>query len=74
MLVLSRKKNQTIRIGDEIILKVLEVRGGVVRLGFEAPDDVSILRSELIPGHEDRSAAGDTLSDCEPLLSVFDER
>ena len=74
MLVLSRKKNQTIRIGDEIILKVIDVRGGIVRLGFEAPDDVSILRSELIPGHDDHPAQSDPLSDCQPVLSLFDER
>lgn len=47
MLVLSRKKNQVLRIGDEVILKVIEVRGGVVRLGIEAPDHVSIMRGEL---------------------------
>lgn len=47
MLVLSRKKDQVLRIGDEVILKVIEVRGGVVRLGIDAPDHVSILRGEL---------------------------
>ena len=70
MLVLSRKKNQTIRIGDEIIVKVIDVRGGVVRLGFEAPADVSIMRSELIPGHDD----GETLTECPPVLSLTDDR
>ncbi len=55
MLVLSRKKNQVLRIGDEVILKVLEVRGGVVRLGIEAPDHVNILRGELaVAMSEDR--------------------
>lgn len=47
MLVLSRKKNQVLRIGDEVTLKVLEIRGGVVRIGIEAPDHVNILRGEL---------------------------
>ncbi len=47
MLVLSRKKNQVLRIGDEVILKVIEVRGGVVRLGIDAPNHISILRGEL---------------------------
>ena len=74
MLVLSRKKNQTIRIGDEIIVKVIDVRGGVVRLGFEAPADVSIMRSELIPGHDDHSAQSDPLRDSQLILSVFDEQ
>jgi len=52
MLVLSRKKNEAIRIGDQVILKVIEIRGNTVRLGIEAPDDVAIIRSELIPGME----------------------
>lgn len=47
MLVLSRKQNQTLRIGDDIELKVLEVRGGVVRLGINAPNSIPVLRGEL---------------------------
>ena len=74
MLVLSRKKNQTIRIGDDIILTVIDVRGGIVRLGFEAPDDVSILRSELIAGHDERTSQSDALKDCQPVISLYDER
>lgn len=49
MLVLSRKKEESIRIGDEITIKVISVKGGGVRLGIEAPRDVSIVRSELLP-------------------------
>jgi carbon storage regulator len=47
MLVLSRKQSQKLHIGNEIVLKVLAVRGGVVKLGIEAPADVRILRGEL---------------------------
>ncbi len=54
MLVLSRKKHQTIRIGDEVVIKIIEVKGGTVRIGIEAPEDVGILRGELIPGVEAR--------------------
>ena len=50
MLVLSRKKSESIRIGDEIRIKVIDVRGKTVRIGFEAPDHVSILRAELLSG------------------------
>ena len=49
MLVLSRKKNQTIKIGDNIVIKIVELKGGTVRVGIDAPDDVGILRGELIP-------------------------
>jgi len=52
MLVLSRKKEEEIRIGDEITIKVLSIKGGIVRLGLDAPKDVSIMRSELLAGFE----------------------
>lgn len=47
MLVLARKKNETIKIGNNITITVLETRGGTVRLGLDAPRDVVILRGEL---------------------------
>jgi len=47
MLVLSRKYGERIRISDTVTLTVLEVRGGTVRLGFEAPADVPIHREEV---------------------------
>ncbi|NQV22943.1 MAG: carbon storage regulator [Rhodopirellula sp.] len=51
MLVLSRKKEEVIRIGDEITIKVISIKGGGVRLGIDAPIDVSIVRSELLPNN-----------------------
>ena len=47
MLVLSRKSSETIHVGDNIVIHVLKVRGAQVKLGIEAPGDVTILRSEL---------------------------
>ena len=47
MLVLSRKKNESIVIGDNIVVKVVEVHGNRVRLGIEAPADVVVHRGEL---------------------------
>lgn len=49
MLVLSRKPEQKIHIGDSVTITVLAIRGSVVRLGIEAPADVRILRGELEP-------------------------
>ena len=46
MLVLTRKKQEHIHIGDSIVLTVLEVRGNKVRLGIDAPANVRILRAE----------------------------
>ncbi len=48
MLVISRKIDQTIVIGGNITMTVLEVDRGNIRLGFDAPDDVHILRKELV--------------------------
>jgi carbon storage regulator len=47
MLVLSRKPNQQILIGDDIRVTVVGIRGNQVRLGIEAPDAVKIYREEL---------------------------
>jgi carbon storage regulator len=47
MLVLSRKLNESIMIGDQIEIVVLDVREGSVRLGIKAPRDVSIHRQEV---------------------------
>ncbi len=47
MLVLSRKKNESIIINDHITLTVVEIRGDKVRLGIEAPKDVTVHRREV---------------------------
>lgn len=47
MLVLSRKTEQTIMIGDDIEVKVVEIRRGKVRLGITAPRNVSVHRREV---------------------------
>jgi carbon storage regulator len=55
MLVLSRKKNESIIICDNITVTVIEIRGDKVRLGIEAPKNVSVHRREVyeaIHGHD----------------------
>lgn len=47
MLVLSRKKNESIVIDDSIIVTVVEIRGDKVRLGIQAPKEVPVHRSEV---------------------------
>jgi len=47
MLVLSRRKNEEVLIGDDVRIVVLEVRGEVVRLGFEARDTIKVHRREV---------------------------
>ena len=52
MLVLSRRKNESLLIGGNIELLVVDVRGDKVRLGIDAPSDIPILRKEIIPAVE----------------------
>lgn len=47
MLVLSRKKNESIVINDNITIVIVEIRGDKVRLGIEAPKDVPVHRKEI---------------------------
>ncbi|MBQ2620460.1 MAG: carbon storage regulator CsrA [Thermoguttaceae bacterium] len=47
MLVLSRKKNESIVINDNIIIVVVDVRGDKVRIGVNAPSDVTVHRKEV---------------------------
>lgn len=47
MLVLSRKVNEAVVIGDDVRVTVVEIRGDKVRLGFEAPNDVTVHRQEV---------------------------
>lgn len=47
MLVLSRKQQQQIKIGEQITVTVLRVKGNTVRIGVQAPRDVRVIRGEL---------------------------
>jgi len=47
MLVLCRKSQQQIQIGENIVVTVLQIKGQTVRIGIEAPRDVHVLRTEL---------------------------
>lgn len=63
MLVLSRKRNESVVINDEIVVTVVEVRGDKVRLGIQAPRDVPIHRSEVMAAIQRSQAIGATESD-----------
>ena len=52
MLALTRKEGETIRIGEEIVVTVSQIKGNRVRISIEAPREARILRGELTP-HED---------------------
>lgn len=48
MLVLTRKINEKIKIGESIVVSVLDVDGGNVKLGIDAPREISIVRVEVL--------------------------
>jgi carbon storage regulator len=47
MLVLSRKADESLFIGDDIKITVLDIRGGQVRIGITAPDSIKVHREEV---------------------------
>ena len=48
MLVLIRRIGEILRIADDILVTIVEVKGNQVRLGIDAPADVTVLREELV--------------------------
>jgi carbon storage regulator len=57
MLVLSRKKNESIIINDHITVTVVEIRGDKVRLGIDAPKEVSVHRREVYEAIQSQAKA-----------------
>ena len=61
MLVLTRRINERIIIGDDIIVTVLEVHGDQVRIGIDAPRDIKVFREEVL--QRDQAASRDGTTD-----------
>ncbi len=69
MLVLTRKSNQSIMIGDEIEVSVLAIMGEKVRIGIEAPRSVPVFRKEVyVEIQQDRGAAEDDREEVDQAL------
>lgn len=63
MLILTRKLNEKVVIGDGIVVSVVELRGDQVKLGIEAPKSVKVFRQEVYEAiqEENRRAAGSAM-------------
>lgn len=48
MLIIERKSQEEIVIGDDIVLKIVEIRRGSVRIGTKAPPEISVWRDEIV--------------------------
>jgi carbon storage regulator CsrA len=70
MLVLTRKLQQQIKIGEQITVTILRVKGQTVRVGIDAPRDVRVIRGEL-PREGDANAEESTI--IETTLTITDE-
>ena len=64
MLVLSRARNESVVLGENIVVTVIEIKGSKVRLGIQAPPEVDVDRAEV---RERTEAAFDDTTEHEPL-------
>ena len=77
MLVLTRKQQEKVRIGDDIVITVLRMKGKAVRLGIEAPGSVPVLRGELVfetPVDDQQGDSGNESADQGGATSMLLER
>ncbi len=64
MLVLTRKSNQSIMIGDDIEISVLSVMGEKVRIGIQAPQEIPVFRKEIyLEIHREDASSDDAVTD-----------
>ncbi len=70
MLVLSRYKDQSIYIGDDIVVTIVDVRGDRIRLGIEAPPNVPVHRQEIYEAIQRENASELEVESVEGRMSV----
>ena len=75
MLVLSRQRDESIIIGDNIVITIVDIRGDKVRLGINAPKDIPVHREEVYEAiQRERAAQRDADTDAAPQDSPAAER
>ena len=56
MLILTRRVGESLRIADDIVVTVVEVKGNQVKIGTDAPKDVPVVREEILGRRPDRES------------------
>lgn len=76
MLVLSRRIGESVVIGNDVVVTVLEVRGDIIRLGIDAPRDVTVHRQEVFEAIEaaNKSAASPDTAAVSALADALAQR
>ncbi|WP_305784888.1 carbon storage regulator CsrA [Symbioplanes lichenis] len=76
MLVLTRRAGESVMIGDDVVITVLEARGDVIRLGIQAPRDVQVHREEVYRELRDvnREAASPDDAAVRALTEMLEEK
>lgn len=62
MLILSRKTDQSIKIGEDITITIIEIRGDQVKIGVEAPKNVKVFRQEVFNAIKSENAAASSVN------------
>ena len=73
MLVLTRKTQERIQIGDSVTITVVRIKGNTVRVGIEAPQEVRVVRGELAEKEKADASSGDTHEAGATAASVEDD-
>jgi carbon storage regulator len=75
MLVLTRRAGESVMIGDDVVITVLEARGDVIRLGIQAPRDVQVHREEVYRELQEanRAAASPSEDAVHALAKMFEK-
>ena len=71
MLILSRKIDQKIRIGDDIVITLIDVKGDQVKIGVEAPSNVKVYRQEVFEAIQSENKAAASQISMERIGKLF---
>jgi carbon storage regulator len=74
MLILSRKTNEKIMIGDDISVSIIEIRGDQVRIGVDAPKSVKVFRQEVFDAIKAENKAAAQSAPVLPVLTIDAKR